>query len=75
METPRPRWESEPFATVHPNARACETCLFRPTEVDGLKLDRASTDTCGIYEYPKSKPDDVYWDGADCEFYEGANAV
>ncbi|MDR1398113.1 MAG: hypothetical protein LBJ14_10345 [Desulfarculales bacterium] len=66
----RPRWESEMFATTGPNARACESCLFRPTEYKGIKLDRASTDTCMIFEDPETKPHDVYFDGADCEFYE-----
>ena len=76
METPRPRWENEEdWAVTHPNARACETCLFRPSEFRGDKLDRADTANCGIFEEPKRKPDDVYWDGADCEFYEDENAA
>lgn len=58
--------------TVQPNPKACETCLFRPTEYNGLKLDRANTDTCGVFEDPETKPDDVYWDGAKCEYYEKA---
>jgi hypothetical protein len=65
-----PRWESEMWNTVQPNPKACETCMFRPTEYNGLKLDRADTDTCEIYEQPEQKPHGVYWDGAECEYYE-----
>jgi hypothetical protein len=50
-------------------SRACESCIFRPTEYNGFKLDRANTDTCDIFEDPETKPDDVYWDGAECEYY------
>ena len=69
-QTPKPHWADEIMTTIGPNAKACETCLFRPTVFRGVKLDRASTDTCMIFEEPESKPHDVYWDGADCEFYE-----
>jgi hypothetical protein len=72
MSEKRPRWESEMWNTIQPNPKACETCLFRPTEYNGLKLDRADTDTCQIYEHPESKPHDVLWDGAECENYEKA---
>jgi hypothetical protein len=68
----RPRWESEMMGGKHPNSKACETCIFRPTEYNGIKLDRANTDTCKIYEAPETKPDAVYWDGADCEYHENA---
>jgi hypothetical protein len=72
MSEKSPRWESEMWNTIQPNPKACETCMFRPTEHNGLKLDRADTDTCVIYEEPETKPHDVYWDGADCEYYEAA---
>jgi hypothetical protein len=70
MSEKRPRWESEMWNTVQPNPRACETCMFRPSEFNGVKLDRANTANCQIYEPPESKPYEVYWDGAECENYE-----
>jgi hypothetical protein len=67
----RPRWEAEEYWPVTPpKAQACETCMFRPYEFNGVKLDRADTSHCQIYEYPDDKPNDVYFDGAECEFYE-----
>lgn len=72
MSEKRPRWEDEMMGGKLPNPKACATCMFRPTEYNGLKLDRADTDTCGIFEDPETKPAGVYWDGADCEQYEKA---
>jgi len=74
METPRPHWDDESLTTIPPNPKACETCLFRPSAFRGHKLDRADTACCTIFEEPEEKPHDVYWDGADCEFYEDAKA-
>ena len=74
MSDKRPRWEKEIWTAQSPNAAACETCKFRATVAgDGTPLDRASTDTCEIYEDPERKPNDVLWDGAECEFYEKAD--
>ena len=74
MREQRPRWEDEVWTSQGPNAVACEDCMFRATVWrDGTLLDRASTDTCEIYEEPESKPDDVYFDGAECEYYEKAS--
>ncbi len=72
MSEKKPKWEGEAWTTQSPNPVACETCMFRPTVFRGTQLDRASTDTCGIFEEPDHKPDDVYWNGAACEFYEKA---
>jgi hypothetical protein len=72
MNEKKTRWESEMMGGKQPNPKACETCMFRPTEYNGHKLDRADTDTCGIYEEPESKPPEVYWEGAECENYEKA---
>jgi hypothetical protein len=68
MSEKRPRLESEMLAGKQPNARACETCMLRQTEFNGIMLDRADTDTCQIYESPETKPSNVYWDGADCDY-------
>lgn len=74
MREKRPRWEKEIWTAQSPKAIACETCKFRATVAgDGTPLDRASTDTCELYEDPERKPHDVLWDGAECEFYEKAD--
>lgn len=73
MSGKRPRWESELFASQGPNPVACRTCKFRSTVFRGKQLDNADTAHCGIYEGPESKPNDVYFDGAECEFYEKAD--
>jgi hypothetical protein len=72
MSEKKPRWEGEMWNTVRPNPKACETCLFRPAEYNGLKVDRADNANCQIYESPESKPYEVLWDGKDCEHYEKA---
>jgi hypothetical protein len=72
MSEKRPRWESEMWNTIQPNPRACETCMFRTSEFRGITLDRADTANCQIYEEPEDKPREVYFDGADCEYYEKA---
>lgn len=74
MSGKRPRWESEVWNTQGANAIACETCLFRATVAeDGSPLDRADTGNCEIFESPENKPNDVYFDGAPCEYYEKAD--
>lgn len=74
MNGKRPRWESELFAPQHINPVACETCKFRASIAgDGSQLDRATTGICEIYEYPDRKPNEIYYDGAECEFYEKAD--
>lgn len=74
MREKRPRWESELLSPQHINPVACETCKFRASIAsDGSSLDRATTGICEIYEYPDSKPNDVYFDGAECEYYEKAD--
>ena len=73
MSEKSPKWVEKEWIARKPNAVACATCMFRATVFNGMQLDRADTDSCGIYEFPESKPSGVYWDGADCEFYEPAN--
>jgi hypothetical protein len=71
IEKKRPRWESELWATqgVSENI-VCKTCMFRIIEVNGKKVDIPTGSCCEIYEYPDGKPHEVYFDGAECEFYE-----
>ena len=73
MSEKRPRWESEKFASIGPNAVACKTCKFRAAIINGHQHDNADCGNCEIYEYSESKPNDVYFDGAECEFYEKAD--
>ncbi len=73
MSEKRPRWEKEIWTVQQPNAVACQTCMFRAAVINGLQHDNADCGSCEIYEYPESKPNDVYFDGAECEFYEKAN--
>lgn len=73
MEATAPRWKNEAWTSLQPDPVACRTCMFRATAGEGYVLDRATTDTCTIYEAPEHKPDDVYWHGAACENYEAAD--
>ncbi len=74
MSKKKPRWESEKLSPQHINPVACETCMFRAyLDSDGDQLDRASTDCCEMYEEPERKPDEIYYGGAECEFYEKAD--
>lgn len=73
MSEKRPRWEKEIWTTQGPNAVACKTCKFRAAVINGHQQDNADCGNCEIYEYPESKPNDVYFDGAECEFYEKAD--
>jgi hypothetical protein len=67
----RPRWESEIWKTqgVSENI-VCKTCMFRFVEIDGNQEERPNASICEIFEYPESKPHEVYFDGVECEFYE-----
>jgi hypothetical protein len=67
-EGKRPRWESEGWATqgVTDNI-VCKTCMFRFIENGGEKVEAPDAGCCEIYEYPDSKPHEVYFDGADYE--------
>jgi hypothetical protein len=44
--------------------------MFRFIESGGEKVESPDAGCCEIYEYPDSKPSEVYFDGADCENYE-----
>jgi hypothetical protein len=70
-EEKRPRWEGEMMGGRHVSENiVCKTCMFRFIEVGGRKVDIPSGSACEIFEYPDDKPHDVYFDGAECEFYE-----
>jgi len=65
---------NEQFHSIGPHPKDCETCQFRPSELSTkegiLKLDRADTASCQIYKYPKTKPSEIIFYGAECEHYE-----
>jgi hypothetical protein len=44
--------------------------MFRYIESEGEKVESPNAGCCEIYEYPDSKPHEVYFDGAECEYYE-----
>jgi hypothetical protein len=70
-EEKRPRWESEMWTTQGVTDKiVCKTCMFRYIESGGEKVESPDAGCCEIYEYPDSKPSEVYFDGADCENYE-----
>jgi hypothetical protein len=67
----RPRWESEIWKTQGVTDKiVCKTCMFRYIEIKGEKVESPKAGGCEIYEYPDCKPHEVYFDGAECEFYE-----
>jgi hypothetical protein len=68
MDEKRPRWESEMMGGKSRNPNACMLCMFSHGEPPFA--DTPIKGCCQIYEYPESKPSDVYFDGAPCEYYE-----
>jgi hypothetical protein len=64
------RWENEMMGGKPRNPKACMTCLFSHGQPPFADTPRKGC--CQIYEYPDAKPDEVYFDGADCEYYEKA---
>jgi hypothetical protein len=68
MSEKRPRWESEMIGGKPRNPKACMTCLFAHGQPPFA--DTPEKGCCQIYEYPESKPNEVYFDGRDCEYYE-----
>jgi hypothetical protein len=70
MADKRPRWESEMMGGKDQNPRACMACMF--AQGGETRADSAFKGHCMIYERPEIKPTEVYFDGADCEYYEKA---
>ena len=69
MADKRPRWESEIWTTQQVSENiVCKTCMFSHGESPWA--DEPTKGCCEIFEYPDSKPNDVYFDGANCEYYE-----
>ena len=70
-EEKRPRWENEMMGGKHVTDKiVCKTCMFRFIESGGERVEKPDASICEIFEYPDSKPSEVYFDGAECEYYE-----
>lgn len=63
------RDEKEVFGARHiSESCVCKTCINAngsPPYADNWRKS-----SCIVYPDPQTKPADVYYDGADCEFYE-----
>lgn len=61
--------KNEIFGARHPNEHMkCKTCIYSngtPPFANGWRKA-----CCMIYQDPVIKPADVYFDGADCEYYK-----
>jgi len=68
----RPRWESEGMEGCrHASDKiVCKTCIFRYIEIAGEKVERPDASSCEVYVYPDMKPDTVYFEGKECEYYD-----
>lgn len=49
-------------------AKYCKTCMFSHGKPPYADLPEKCH--CMIFEYPNDKPNDVYYDGKPCEYYE-----
>lgn len=58
----------EIFGCKQVNPKYCETCMFVETREPFGKLPRLAN--CKIYKYPQSKPEEILFSGAECEYYE-----
>jgi hypothetical protein len=67
------RLQDESFQPVFATNKVCQTCTFAHGEPPWA--DSPNKNYCVIYgrNEGEGKPDDVSFDGADCEYYE-ANA-
>ncbi len=69
----KPKWEEEMFAPITPKDDIhCKTCKFkRPSVKIGDEIvERHTFAICKIYDDDERKPNDVLWEGAECEYYE-----
>lgn len=49
------------------NGKSCEGCIF--AYGDTPYNDAPDKSSCEIYQYPNTKPDNVYIDGGSCKYY------
>jgi hypothetical protein len=68
------RIKDEVLVAMPPNPKACTTCAFAHGEAPWA--DTPMKAYCQIYERAEGedKPDEVYYKGADCEYYEKETA-
>lgn len=61
--------KKEIFGARHPSENMkCKTCIYangKPPFADGWRKS-----SCVVYQDPDIKPNDVYFDGAECEYYK-----
>lgn len=59
-------------AEMSPDNIQCKSCFFRlpAITVDGRPVERHSVPYCKLYEPPETKPHEVLWDAAPCDYYE-----
>lgn len=68
--------EFSPISCQVPNANeiVCKDCVHRDKtkiEIDNkIKYVGITKGNCDIFVYPDSKPSDVLFNNADCDFYE-----
>lgn len=58
--------QEEKFASWAENGKTCEGCIFAygSTPFDNAP-DKCS---CAVYQYPKTKPDNVFIEGGACKY-------
>ena len=63
------RDKKEVFGARHPNENMlCKTCVYAngsPPFANGWRKS-----SCIVYADPQTKPAEVYYDGAECKFYQ-----
>lgn len=72
------KYDMEPYdapeTSYTPEAKLCSSCRFRSESVLKGKIDGAKLGTCQKYNDNsvgyKSKPHDVLWGNASCQWYE-----
>ena len=59
--------ENEKLTSWADNGKACIGCIF--AYGDTLFDDTPDKGSCAIYQYPSSKPENVYIEGHKCKYY------
>lgn len=66
-------WGSEPIGiTEAANCKACQDCIYQHPDPEHAYQDDYKKIVCMIYSAERHimKPDDVLFEGADCEYFE-----
>jgi hypothetical protein len=66
MEESRAKeWSEERFNSWAENGKTCIGCIFAYGDAPYDAPDKCS---CGVYQYPKTKPDSVFLEGGMCKY-------